>query len=103
MNLRTRLDQMLKQRGVAEIWAAIAGVVYLAQLWFHTHTQVSNLDEGNYLYKGYLFATGQYFPFQDYGPRTNHMPLSFLIPGYVQKWFGPGLRSGRYLAWFLGL
>jgi len=103
VNLRTRLDQMLKQRGVAEIWAAIAGVVYLAQLWFHTHTQVSNLDEGNYLYKGYLFATGQYFPFQDYGPRTNHMPLSFLIPGYVQKWFGPGLRSGRYLAWFLGL
>jgi len=89
--------------GLAEILSALGGFIYLAQMWFYTHTQISNLDEGNYLYKGYLFATGQYWPYQDYGPRTNHMPLSFLIPGYVQKWFGPGLRTGRYLAWFLGL
>jgi hypothetical protein len=60
------------------------------------------LDEGAYLYKGYLFATGQYVPFQEYGVWTNQMPLSFLIPGYVQLAFGPGIRTGRYLAIFLG-
>jgi hypothetical protein len=100
---QSRLGQIKSQPWLAEICAGIVSFIYLAQLWFHIHTQVSNLDEGNYLYKGYLFATGQYWPFQDYGPRTNHMPLSFLIPGFIQKWFGPGLRSGRYLAWFLGL
>jgi hypothetical protein len=48
-----------------------------------------------------FIATGQYWPFQDYGPWTNHMPLAFLIPGYAQVLFGPGLRTGRYLAVFL--
>lgn len=61
------------------------------------------MDEGLYLYKGYLFASGQYWPFQDYGPWTNHMPLSFLIPGFVQVWLGPGLRTGRYFALLLGI
>jgi hypothetical protein len=31
------------------------------------------------------------------------MPLSFLIPGYVQEIFGPGLGTGRYLAIFEGV
>jgi hypothetical protein len=51
--------------------------------------------------KGYLFASGEYWPFQDYGFWTNHMPFSFLIPGWVQELFGPGLRTGRYFAIFL--
>ncbi|MBG7609669.1 MAG: glycosyltransferase family 39 protein, partial [Anaerolineae bacterium] len=31
------------------------------------------------------------------------MPLSFLIPGYIQAWFGPGLRVGRYFSIVLGI
>lgn len=31
------------------------------------------------------------------------MPLAFLIPGVVQKWFGPGLDVGRYFAILLTL
>lgn len=31
------------------------------------------------------------------------MPLSFLIPGYFQVWFGQGLQTGRYLAIVFGL
>jgi len=31
------------------------------------------------------------------------MPLSFLVPGYVQKIFGPGLSTGRYYAFILSL
>ncbi len=31
------------------------------------------------------------------------MPLSFMIPGYVQKWFGAGLRTARYFMILLGL
>jgi hypothetical protein len=34
---------------------------------------------------------------------TNHAILSFLIPGYIQKWFGPGLETGRYFMIFLSL
>ena len=66
------------------------------------HTTVSNLDEGAYLLKGMLFATGKYHPF-DPGISTNKAPLAFLIPGYVQILFGPGLRTGRYLAVFFGV
>lgn len=69
---------------------------YFGQAWVYTHQLESNLDEGAYLYKGYLFVTGQYKIYQAYGPWSNHMPLSFLIPGYIQLVFGPGLDTGRY-------
>ncbi|HUF39905.1 MAG TPA: hypothetical protein VMN57_15375 [Anaerolineales bacterium] len=83
--------------------AAAAGfAVYLALAWHHSRTQASVIDEGMYLYKGWLFATGRYIPYQDFGPWTNHMPLSFLLPGWVQLLLGPGLRTGRLLALFTG-
>lgn len=65
--------------------------------------QVSVLDEGLYLYKGLLFARGDYIPFQAYGPLTNHMPLSFLIPGWVQLVWGEGIRTGRFFALAMGV
>ena len=40
----------------------LGGMVYLVQSWVYAHTQFSLLDEGAYLYKGYLFATGKYHP-----------------------------------------
>jgi hypothetical protein len=84
--------------------AAAAGfALYLALSWHHARTQASVLDEGLYLYKGWLFAAGRYTPFQDFGPWTNHMPLSFLVPGWIQVLFGPGLRTGRILALATGL
>lgn len=65
--------------------------------------QASVLDEGLYLYKGLLFARGDYIPYQDYGPLTNHMPLSFLIPGWVQTVWGEGIRTGRFFALAMGV
>jgi len=103
MSLRSTIYQFISQSWVANITAILGGVVYLIQAWAYAHTQASILDEGAYLYKGYLYATGQYVPFQDYGPWGNHMPLSFLIPGYIQHWFGLGLRTGRYFSIALGL
>lgn len=86
------------------IFLAIAGfLAYLLHAVAIARTTGSFLDEGLYLYKGYLFATGQQIPFADYGVWTNHAVLSFLIPGYVQKWFGPGLETGRYFMIFLSL
>lgn len=83
---------------------AIAGFfAYLLRAAEIARTKTSFLDEGLYLYKGYLFATGQQMPFADYGVWTNHAILSFLIPGYIQKWFGPGLETGRYFMIFLSL
>lgn len=87
----------------AQITGVLLSLVYAIQAFFHAHTQASVLDEGAYLMKGLLYATGRYQPFQDFGPLTNHMPLAFLIPGWAQVLFGPGLRTGRYLAVILGL
>ena len=76
--------------------AILGGIIFLIQIWTYIHTLDSNLDEGAYLYKGYLFITGQYTPYQDYGPWSNKMPLSFLIPGLVQYVFGTGIGTARY-------
>jgi hypothetical protein len=85
------------------ILSLLGGVAYLIMAYGHAHGQVSVIDEGLYLYKGLLFAAGDYRPFQDFGPLTNHMPLSFLVPGWIQLFFGPGIRTGRYFAILLGL
>ncbi len=86
-----------------DLFAFIGAWVYIVQVWLYAHTQLSILDEGAYLVKGYYFATGVYRPFQDYGPWTNHMPLAYLFPGYAQVLFGPGLRTGRYFAIFIAI
>ncbi len=75
---------------------------YLILAIIYAHTTISNLDEGAYLYKGYLFVSGVYEPFQPYGPLTNKAPLAFLIPGSMQYLFGPGLQTGRYFSILLG-
>jgi len=86
------------------VFLALAGfVAYILGAMEIARTTTSYLDEGLYLYKGYLFATGQQVPFADYGVWTNHAILSFLIPGYIQKWFGPGLETGRYFMILLSL
>jgi hypothetical protein len=82
----------------------VAGLIaYVLQAVEIARTKTSFLDEGLYLYKGYLFANGLQIPFADYGVWTNHAILSFLIPGYIQRWFGPGLETGRYFMIFLSL
>jgi len=81
----------------------IAGLTYSFLLFSAAHSQFSVLDEGLYLYKGFLFTSGRYIPFQNYGPLSNQMPFAFLIPGVIQVVFGPGLRVGRYFAVLLAL
>jgi 4-amino-4-deoxy-L-arabinose transferase-like glycosyltransferase len=101
--LRSWLTRLLAIPYAAEIVAFLASVAYFLQTWSYAHTRESILDEGAYLLKGFAFATGQYQIYQDYGFWSNHMPFSFYIPGYVQLLFGPGLRTGRYLAIVLGM
>jgi hypothetical protein len=96
------------KRVIALPWLPLAmslagGLAYVLHALYIARTTTSFLDEGLYLYKGYLFATGQQIPFADYNVWTNHAILSFLIPGYIQKWFGPGLETGRYFMIFLSL
>jgi hypothetical protein len=87
----------------APLAALAGGLVYGLHALAIARTKTSFLDEGQYLYKGLLFADGVYRPYQDYGVWTNHMPFVFLIHGYIQKWFGPGLATGRYFMVLLGL
>jgi hypothetical protein len=88
---------------LADLLSIMGMAIYIVVLWVVAHNQVSVLDEGLYLYKGWLFASGRYTPFQDYGAWTNQMPLAFLIPGWVEILFGSGLRTGRMLAIGLGV
>ncbi|MDR3575597.1 MAG: hypothetical protein P4L50_17190 [Anaerolineaceae bacterium] len=101
--LKSWVDRARSIPWLAEGAAVLGLVLYGVQSFVYSHQIESTIDEGNYLYKGYLFATGVYRPFQPYGPWTNKMPLSFLIPGWVEAVFGPGIRTGRYFAIFLGL
>jgi hypothetical protein len=67
-------------------WAA--GLLYSVLLFSAAHTQFSVLDEGLY-FKGFLFASGRYTPFQlrSFKPDAIHFPDSRMI----QVAFGPGL------------
>jgi len=86
-----------------EIITVIGLILYSAQAWYFANSLDSIGDEGSYLYKGYVFARGDYYPFQEYTFWTNKAPLAFLIPGYIQLWFGPGLGVGRDFAIVLSI
>ena len=105
LRLRTWVSERINvdHSRVPIVLAVFGGLVYVAQAIVYAQTQASVLDEGLYLYKGWLFASGRYTPFQDFGPWTNHMPLAFLIPGWVQVIFGAGLQTGRALAVVIGM
>lgn len=96
MKIRSEALKSLNRPFFAYLLAFLAALAILLQSLSYIHTLEANLDEGAYLLKGYLFATGRYQLYQFYGPWSNHMPLAFLIPGYVQKLFSPGLETGRY-------
>ena len=82
----------------------IAGFfTYILQALEIARTKTSFLDEGMYLYKGWLFLSGLQTPYVDYGVQTNHSILSYLIPGVSQVLFGRGLDTGRYFMIFLSL
>lgn len=85
------------------IVAFFFALLFTGQALVYIHQLPSTLDEGNYLYKGYLFATGAIKPFQQYSVWTNKMPLAFLIPGTAQALFQPGLMTGRIFAIIQGL
>lgn len=87
----------------AWIFAALAFIYYAISLVWYAVTQVSVLDEGLYLFKGWLFSSGAYTPFQENGPWTNQMPFAFYIPGWLQQFFSPGLLTGRVVAIIQGL
>jgi len=88
---------------LAGLLTAAAFALYFIQAVIYAHSMDVTMDEGTYLMKGLLFIKGIYRPFQEFGPITNKMPLSYLIPGAAQAVFGPGLRTGRYFSIFIGL
>jgi len=81
-----------------EYLALLGLVIYLVQSIVFAHIRLTNLDEGSYLFKGYLLAKGVYKPFQPYGFWINKMYLAFFIWGWIQAVFAPGLLATRYAA-----
>ncbi len=102
-----RWFESLALKRVTWLADAVAGagtLVYAVLSWQMSRTLTTLiLDESMYIVKGYFFAIGRYAPYQDYGPLTNHMPLAFMIPGYIQAWFGPGMDTARVFAFLVGL
>jgi hypothetical protein len=97
------MNQIKRIPYLIEFVTVIGLVFYIAQSWYFANSLDSIGDEGAYLYKGYMFARGTYYPFQEYTFWTNKAPLAFLIPGYIQLWFGPGLGVARYFAIFISV
>ncbi len=95
------IQRVLHTAWFAHILAGLGGLVCFLQLHSFIYTQASVLDEGAYLFEGYQFSIGRYIPFQDFGFRMDQLPMAYLIPGFIQRWFGPGLRVGRYFALLL--
>lgn len=92
------------QINLSYLTAGLGLFVYALKSWEIIHTVTSIVyDEGGYMARGYLLATGKYWPYADYSIPLDHMPLSFLIPGYMQVLFGPGIRTGRYFSFGLGI
>ena len=95
---------VLEHQNTLSLVVAIVGFIfYLYRLWGYSHTLLSSIwDEGMYLYKGAMFASGQYTPFEDFGLWTNQLPVSYFVPGFFQTLFGAGIRTGRLYAFLLG-
>ncbi|MCB2178489.1 hypothetical protein KQH61_03650 [bacterium] len=86
------------------IVAALLGFAfYLSRSIQYAQTIPSNVwDESGYVYYGWLFTSGKFAPFEDFGPWTNQMPVSYFLPGLAQMLFGVGLRSARYMSVLMG-
>ena len=97
------IRQWITNKWIIATFSLTGMVLYFIQSWQAAFSLRSSLDEGVYLLKGFLMANGTYAPYQPYGLWMNKMPLSFLIPGWVQVLFEPGLRTGRYYALVLSL
>jgi hypothetical protein len=96
--LSTIVSKALTVKWLAYAFTLLGGLIYFGQVWYYAHTLRADLDEGFYLYEGLLYALGRYRLYQDYGFPANQMPLAYLIPGYVQRWFGPSFLAARYAA-----
>ena len=101
--MKTRIRRFITGNRTAILLAIAGMVLYSALSVGYAFTQASTIDEGLYQYKGYLFAAGTYYPFQAYGPRTLYGPLAYLIPGFVQRVFGPSLLTGRMFGVLTGI
>jgi hypothetical protein len=98
-----RVRKILHSSWLPVTLALVGWLFFFYQAWIYAHIQTSFLDEGGFLYIGSLYARGIARPFQDYGPLRLYAPLSYLIPGQIEAWFGASLRTGRYFSIFCGL
>ncbi|MFH1905926.1 MAG: hypothetical protein ABIL11_00855, partial [Chloroflexota bacterium] len=101
--MRDIMTKLKKAKWLAYLVALAGGVFFVVQLWIYAHTQTSLVDEGMYLFLGYRFVEGGNISYGDLGAWNYYAPLSYLIPGTIQSWFGPGLRTGRYFSILLSV
>ncbi len=99
--MRGIMTKLENTKWLAYLVALGGGVFFVLQLWLYAHTQTSLVDEGMYLFLGYRFVEGGDISYL--GAWNYYAPLSYLIPGTIQSWFGPGLRAGRYFSILLSL
>lgn len=103
MNKHPVINKIYNLPFLAEILSILGGIIYSIQALEYAHIETSMVDEGGYLYIGYLNSKNLLHLFEDFTYPGWYAPLSYLIPGQIQKWFGPGLRTGRLFSVFMGL
>jgi hypothetical protein len=91
-----RFFSSLQKRTWLPLVVSMAAVLlFAAQAFAYARIQTSFVDEGGYLFLGYQYASGSLEPFQDFGAPRWYPPLAYLIPGWFELLFGPGLLTGR--------
>lgn len=97
-------DWFQKYERMLALAAAGLGLLFyvLRSLHFAQHIPSTVWDEGMYMYKGWLFTSARFTPFEDGGVWTNQMPAAYFMAGLPQVMFGPGLAVGRYAAMLMG-
>lgn len=101
--IQKTFSKLLHTPWLPHVLSLLAVGLYIFQAWTFAHTQSAFVDEGGYLYIGALQWKGLLQPFQEYGPPGWYAPLSTLVPGLVEHWFGAGLLTGRLFSVFCGV
>lgn len=80
----------------------ISLVFYILNGFFYIFYANTTFDEGNYLYKSYLYATGAEIPYSSGATWSEYMPGSYYLFGFSQVFFGKNFYAARLVSFIFG-
>lgn len=80
----------------------ISLVFYILNGFFYVFYANTTFDEGNYLYKSFLYATGAEIPYSSGATWSEYMPGSYYPFGFSQALFGKNFYTARIVSFIFG-